>query len=141
MQGCQCTCCMAISPPIAHVGTLRIVVATVLCMLRISSGCGSGVFYCRWGNTSQVQLPLEWRTGMIDLSCRVVGRQSYWMADHHCLWARIHGARTVRTLLGKYTPLNPHHRKALDGNVATNKTARKWEMGADVGWLAKFSCL
>ena len=36
------------------------------------------------------------------------------------------GARMVRTVLGNYTPQTDPHRKALDSNIGTKKTARKW---------------
>ena len=36
------------------------------------------------------------------------------------------GARTVRTLLGNYTPQTDPHKKALDSTIGTKKTAGQW---------------
>ena len=35
-------------------------------------------------------------------------------------------ARCPRTLLGNYTPQTDPHKKALDSNIGTKKTAGKW---------------
>ena len=41
-------------------------------------------------------------------------------------WVRVHIVRTVRTVLGNYTPQTDPHRRALDSNIDTKKTAGKW---------------
>ena len=46
---------------------------------------------------------------------------------HIIKWARVHGARTVRTLLCNYTPQTDPHKKALDSNIGTKKNSQ--EMG------------
>ena len=43
----------------------------------------------------------------------------------------MHGAHTVRTVLGNYTAFTPptdHHRKVLDSNIGTKNTARKFKV-------------
>ena len=40
-----------------------------------------------------------------------------------CKWAWSHGARSVRTVLGKHTPQTDPHRKALDSNIGTRSFA------------------
>eukprot|EP00670_Eutreptiella_braarudii_P017323 CAMPEP_0174363886 /NCGR_PEP_ID=MMETSP0811_2-20130205/70648_1 /TAXON_ID=73025 ORGANISM="Eutreptiella gymnastica-like, Strain CCMP1594" /NCGR_SAMPLE_ID=MMETSP0811_2 /ASSEMBLY_ACC=CAM_ASM_000667 /LENGTH=77 /DNA_ID=CAMNT_0015503001 /DNA_START=424 /DNA_END=657 /DNA_ORIENTATION=- len=56
---------------------------------------------------------------------------SFWevMAASSTLWVRVHGSRTVRTVWGNYTAFSPQldpHRKVLDSNIGTKKTAPKW---------------
>ena len=44
-------------------------------------------------------------------------------------WVRMHAAHTVRTIWGNYTAFTPQldpHRKELESNIGTKKTARKW---------------
>ena len=44
-------------------------------------------------------------------------------------WERVHGARTVHTAWGNYTAFSPQldpHRKVLDSNICTQKTANNW---------------
>ena len=48
------------------------------------------------------------------------------MAHWWTMWAPVHGARTVRTLLGNYIPQTDPHKKALDSYIGTKKTAGKW---------------